>query len=82
MLIDFREDADAVRKAVLERGYTAPVLPDKSGDVIGRTFGVWGPPTFFFVDRKGQLIGRAVGGRGWDSPAAKTFLRALLESPD
>jgi hypothetical protein len=35
----------------------------------------------FFVDRKGQLLGRAVGPRGWDSPAAKTFLRALLELP-
>jgi len=35
---------------------------------------------FRFVDRKGQLIGRAVGGRGWDSPAAKASIRALLES--
>lgn len=81
LLVDFREGADLVRKTVHERGYVAPVLLDVSGDVAGRTFGVWGPPTFFFVDRKGQLVGRAVGGRGWDSPAAKTFLRALLELP-
>jgi len=80
VLIDFREAADLVRRTVQERGYIAPVLLDASGDVTGKSYGVWGPPTFFFVDRKGQLIGRAVGGRGWDSPAAKASIRALLES--
>jgi peroxiredoxin len=81
LLVDFREDAEAVKKAARDRGYTAPVLLDQSGDVTGRAYGVWGPPTVFFVDRKGQLLGRAVGPRGWDSPTAKTFLRALLELP-
>lgn len=81
LLVDFREDADTVRKTVRERGYAAPVLVDQTGDVTGKTYGVWGPPTFFFVDRKGQLVGRGIGPRGWDSPAAKTFIRALLELP-
>jgi len=80
LLVDFREGADLVRKTVRERGYVAPVLLDASGDVTGKGYGVWGPPTFFFLNRSGQLIGRGVGERGWDSPAAKTFLRALLES--
>ena len=79
MLIDFREAADLVRRTVQERGYIAPVLLDASGDVTGKSYGVWGPPTFFFVNRKGQLVGRGVGERGWDSPAAKAFLRSLLE---
>ena len=82
MLIDFREAADLVRRTVQERGYIAPVLLDASGDVTGKSYGVWGPPTFFFVNRKGQLVGRGVGERGWDRPAAKVFIRALLESPD
>ena len=81
LLVDFREDAETVKKAVRERGYTAPVLLDLSGDVTGKSYGVWGPPTAFFVDRKGQLVGRAVGPRGWESPAAKAFIRALLELP-
>ena len=82
VLIDFREAADLVRRTVQERGYIAPVLLDASGDVTGKSYGVWGPPTFFFVNRSGQLIGRGIGERGWDSPAAKTFLRALLESKE
>jgi peroxiredoxin len=81
LLVDFREDAETVGKAVRERGYTAPVLLDQSGEVTGRAYGVWGPPTTFFVDRQGRLVARAVGPRGWDSPAAKAFLRALLQQP-
>jgi hypothetical protein len=57
-------------------------LLDASGDVTGKSYGVWGPPTFFFLNRKGQLVGRGVGERGWDRPAAKVFLRALLESKE
>jgi len=79
LLVDFREDPATVKRTVRERGYVAPVLLDQTGDVTGKAYGVWGPPTLFFVDRKGQLVGRAIGPRGWDSPAAKTFIRALLE---
>lgn len=81
LLVDFRESADLVQRTVRERGYVAPVLLDPSGDVAGRSYGVWGPPTFFFVNRSGQLIGRGIGERGWDRPAATAFLRALLEAP-
>lgn len=80
-LVDFRESADLVRKTARERGYTAPVLLDESGDVTGRVYGVWGPPTVYFIDRQGRLIGRAVGPRGWESPAARTFIEALLAQP-
>jgi len=82
LLVDFREDAATVKKTVRERGYIAPVLVDQTGDVTGKVYGVWGPPTLFFLDRKGQLVGRAIGARGWDSPAAKAFIRALLEQPE
>jgi hypothetical protein len=80
-LVNFREEPDLVRKTVAERGYKAPVLLDRSGDVTGRAYGVWGPPTVYFVDRQGQLVGRVVGARGWDSPQARAFVQALLEVP-
>ena len=78
-LINFREDAPHVRKTAEERGYKAPVLLDQSGDVTGRSYGVWGPPTAYFVDRQGRLLGRVVGPRQWESPAARTFIQALLD---
>ena len=79
-LINFREDPDVVRKAVAERGYKPPVLLDTSGDVTGRAYGVWGPPTVYFVDRQGRLVGRVVGPRGWESLQARAFVQALVEA--
>ena len=52
LLIDFRESPDHVRKVVRDRGYVAPVLLDESGDVTGRVYGVWGPPTIYLVDAR------------------------------
>jgi hypothetical protein len=59
----------------------ARVLLDESGDVTGRIYGVWGPPTVYLVDRNGRLIARGVGPRDWKSPAAKTFMQELLALP-
>ena len=59
-LIDFRESPDVVRKTVAERGYTAPVLLDESGDTTGRLYGVWGPPTVYLLDRQGRLVGNVL----------------------
>jgi hypothetical protein len=69
-----------VRRTVRERGYTARVLLDESGDTTGRAYGVFGPPTAYFVDRRGNLIGRVVGPRNWDSPAGRKFLETLLDA--
>lgn len=80
LLIDFRESPDRVRRVVKERGYTAPVLLDESGDVTGRVYGVWGPPTIYLVDRANRLVGRAIGRRDWSTPTARTFIRELLAS--
>ena len=79
-LIAFRESADVVRRAATERGYTAPVLLDESGDTTGRVYGVWGPPTVYLIDRQGRLVGRAAGPRPWESPAARALIEALLAS--
>jgi len=79
LLVSFREKEDLVKKTVQERGYVAPVLLDASGDVTGRVYGVWGPPTAYLVDRQGRLVGRIQGARDWSSPAAHNLLKALVE---
>jgi hypothetical protein len=79
-LISFREDADLVKKTAQERGYKAPILIDASGDVTGKGYGVFGPPTVYFVDRQSRLIGRVTGERGWDTPEARAFVKALLDA--
>ncbi len=78
-LIAFRESDELVRRTARERGYTAPVLLDASGDVTGRLYGVFGPPTAYFGDRQGRLLGRVSGPLAWGSPAARTLVHELLE---
>jgi hypothetical protein len=75
------EEADLVRRTVRERGYTSPVLLDASGDITGRLYGVFGPPTMYFVDRQGRLVGRVTGSRDWDGQDGRRFLQALLDTP-
>ena len=77
--MDFREDPEVVKKAVEERRYVAPGLIDRSGDVTGRVYGVFGPPTVYLIDRAGRLVGRAVGPRPWDSAAGRKLLMDLLQ---
>ena len=79
VLVNFQESADTVRKAAQDRGYVAPVLVDGSGDVTGRVYGVWGPPTSYLVDRQGRLLGRIQGARDWTTPAARNLIKALVE---
>ena len=81
LLVDIREGPDLVKRTVKERGYVAPVLLDQSGNSAGRTWGVWGTPTAYLVDREGRLIGRIVGPRDWGRPQAREFIRALVQ-PD
>jgi peroxiredoxin len=78
LLISFRESAEQVKRTVAERGYTAPVLLDASGDVTGRVYGVFGPPTAYLVDREGRLVGRMVGARDWSGPAARDLIRDFV----
>lgn len=69
-----------MRRTVQDRAYIAPVLIDRSGEVTGKGYWVWGPPTAYFIDRRGQLIGRVVGARDWSTPAVRAFVEALLEA--
>ena len=78
-LISFRESADLVRRTVKERGYIIPSLVDTSGDVSGKVYGVFGPPTMYLLDRQGRLLARRAGPLDWNSPAARQMLEAVLQ---
>jgi hypothetical protein len=79
LLVNFREDPELVRRTARERGYTAPILLDQTGDLTGRVYGVFGPPTMYFVDRQGRLVGRAAGPRDWAGAEGRRFIEGLLD---
>ena len=78
LLVSFREDPALVRRTAQERGYTARVLVDQSGEVTGKVYGVFGPPTAYLIDRQGRLMSRMVGSRSWGTPEAKKLILELL----
>lgn len=79
--MSFREEPAHVKRTAAERGYVAPLLIDASGDVTGRVYGVFGPPTAYLIDRQGRLLARMVGARAWSAPAVKALLLDLLARP-
>ena len=78
LLVSYREQPEHVRRVARERGYTARVLVDTSGDTTGRVYGVFGTPTVYVIDREGRLVARGVGPRDWDSAAARRLLETLV----
>ena len=79
--MSFREEPALVKRTAAERGYTAPVLVDRKGDVTGIEYGVFGPPTAYLIDRQGRLVARIVGERDWSTPAVKGLLLKVLKQP-
>ena len=77
LLINMGEDTDLVRRVVKARGYSAPVLTDTDQKVSADYF-VTGSPTVYIVDRRFQIIGRAIGRRDWAGEAGRRLIEALL----
>ncbi len=76
LAINLVESRARVAPWVREHGLTFPVLLDESGAVAG-AYRVRATPTVVLVDRRGQLVGRTVGAREWDSEG-RALIRALL----
>ena len=57
-----------------------PMLFDPQSSV-SQQYGVKGLPTSFVIDRSGQVIYRAIGGREFDHPEILQILEGLLAAP-
>src|SRR5712692_3226403 len=80
--VNFRDDKAEVRKFLKELGLTFTVLLDKDGNV-SEEYGVYSLPLSYFVNRKGEFVGKALGSRDWSSQEARLFLhRFLAEKPE
>lgn len=80
LLVNMREDREIVRRAVTTRRYTAPVIMDADGEVAD-TYRVTGTPTVYLLDRRLQIVGRAIGRRDWASEEGRRLFAALLSAP-
>lgn len=56
---------------------TFPILFDTDSK-ISQEFGVKGLPTTLLINKQGNIVYRAVGGRDFDHPAVREIVRSLL----
>jgi peroxiredoxin len=67
-----------VREFIEKYRYTFPVLIDPKCETLD-LFEVKGIPTTFLIDKKGIIIGKAVGPRDWKRPEVISILNLLIE---
>jgi len=76
--ISLRESSDTVKRFVAKHELTFTALLDESGD-IGMTYAIRAIPTTFILDRRGHIIGMALGARKWDAPKTVKLFERLLD---
>lgn len=75
--VDMGEPVDLVRAYVARRGLSFPHLLDAQYEV-SVMFSVRGTPTNFLINRRGEVLGGAVGYRDWQSKEAAQLFEYLL----
>jgi len=77
MLAVSPEASSKVRSFMKRNRYTFPAASGARSAL--RTYKVRGIPSTFIIDKKGRLLGKAVGGRKWDSAASIAMFKALAD---
>jgi len=72
------EGIKPVQEFINKHQYTFPVLLDPKGETLD-LFEVKGIPTTFLIDKKGKMVGKAIGPRDWKSAEVVSLLNLLIE---
>jgi peroxiredoxin len=72
------EGIKPVQEFINKHQYTFPILLDPKCETLD-LFEVKGIPTTFLIDKKGKMIGKAIGPRDWKSPEVASLLNLLIE---
>ena len=72
------EGVKPVQEFIKKHHYTFPVLIDPKCEVLD-LFQVKEIPTTFIINKKGRMVGKAVGPRDWKSPEVISLTNLLME---
>jgi peroxiredoxin len=72
------EGIKPVQEFINKHRYTFPVLLDPKGETLD-LFEVKGIPTTFLIDKKGKMVGKAIGPRDWKSAEIVSLISLLIE---
>jgi thiol-disulfide isomerase/thioredoxin len=77
LAVDIQENPQDVSAFLREYGVSFPAALDSTGR-ISAGYGIRGIPTTFIIDREGNIIASAVGGRDWNTQAVVEALELLI----
>lgn len=72
------EGLKPVKEFIDKHHYTFPVLLDPKCETLD-LFEIKGIPTTFLIDKKGRMVGKAIGPRNWKSPEAVSLINLLIQ---
>lgn len=79
--INIKEGEQKVRDYAREQGLHFPILLDSNGEITSN-YGIRSHPTAYFIGPKGEIMGRVIGARNWESQESKNYLDYLLKMAD
>jgi peroxiredoxin len=74
--IDLRATQEDINGFAKEHRASFPVYLARNGNITDR-YWTWGVPVTYFIDKKGRIIGRALGQRRWSSESVYSLINAL-----
>ena len=77
--VSLKEPRETVAAWTKKVGLAFPVHLDEDAS-MARAWHVSSTPTVYLIDRRGRVVGKAVGTKPWTSPAGRALLTALLAS--
>ena len=78
LAVNLDESPKLVNKFMKDFRLTFPALLD-GGSRVSSRYAVTGLPTTTLIDRRGRIVGGAVGPRDWASAGGLALISALLE---
>ena len=76
--VNFREEPEAVNSYLHKHGLSFRVVLDRDGETFSR-YETWSLPTSYLIGRNGNLLGKVIGYREWNSAGAMAAFRYLLD---
>jgi hypothetical protein len=80
LLVNYQERPEKVSAFVKAHRLTPPVVLDRDGAVTA-AYRVTGTPTVIVIDRKANMVARAIGPQVWTGGSARRLLDLLVDAP-
>jgi peroxiredoxin len=77
LAVNLQEGAKTIRPFVQSLKLSFPTVMDAEG-AVSREYGVRALPVSFLIGRDGKIVWRAIGGRDWESPQARSYFAQLV----